>query len=324
MTAKTLIILGVLCAPACQQENLWELASKDSRREGIFVAVGESGVVITSRDGLQWTPQPSIVNTHLIGISTDRNGRWVVVGENTSTLRGVVYTSDDAGAAWMLRFTAPTCAVFRDVATSRSGAWIAVGQNFYARSTDNAATWTEYSSFDIYNITYANGMFATVGSGGTAYRFSTNDGASFTPASSAPAIASDGLVRGNSRFVACGPTVTYFYSTDADTWVPQAAGIITSNIYHLSHDGKQRVMAAAHPNPVIYFTDDDGANWTPKTLTTPTLWGIAYGEGKWVAVGFNAWAAVCLSTDGGNTWNEQQLSGTGITTPLRAVAFGYR
>jgi hypothetical protein len=54
---------------------------------GLFVAVGDSGVVITSSDGITWTSRTSGVNNILYGI-TYGNGLFVAVGNS-----GVVITS---------------------------------------------------------------------------------------------------------------------------------------------------------------------------------------------------------------------------------------
>ena len=52
----------------------------------------------------------------------------------------------------------------------------------------------------------------------------------------------------------------------------------------------------------------DGVNWTAKQVTGMWLYGVAYGNGKYIAVGGNeSISYICYSTDDVN-WTTKQVS----------------
>jgi len=62
-------------------KNLWGVTWAD----GLFVAVGDEGTVLTSSDGREWTQRPSGTTETLRGVSSaDR--RFVAVGTNATIL----------------------------------------------------------------------------------------------------------------------------------------------------------------------------------------------------------------------------------------------
>ena len=63
---------------------------------GIFVAVGSAGTLLTSPDGAAWTSRTLERTRHFTGIAY-RNGTFVAVGH-----RGTLLTSPD-GIAWTSR-----------------------------------------------------------------------------------------------------------------------------------------------------------------------------------------------------------------------------
>jgi hypothetical protein len=52
---------------------------------GLFVAVGDGGSILTSPDGVNWTEQTSEANNQLNGVAYG-NGTFVVVGESGAIL----------------------------------------------------------------------------------------------------------------------------------------------------------------------------------------------------------------------------------------------
>jgi hypothetical protein len=65
-------------------------------------------------------------------------------------------------------------------------------------------------------------------------------------------------------------------------------------------------------------------NTTPKTNASDTIWGVAFGAGVWVAVGYNAAtnAPICMTSPDGVTWTARTLTGFGATDQALCVAFG--
>jgi hypothetical protein len=65
---------------------------------GLFVAVGAKGTILTSPDGVSWTPRTSGTDSSLFGV-TYGNGLFVAVGA-----KGTILTSPD-GVSWTQRIS---------------------------------------------------------------------------------------------------------------------------------------------------------------------------------------------------------------------------
>jgi photosystem II stability/assembly factor-like uncharacterized protein len=76
-------------------------------------------------------------------------------------------------------------------------------------------------------------------------------------------------------------------------------------------------VAGGYNGKMAYSTD--GENWTEADITGFASLGVAYGNGKWVAVGQQG--KMAYSTDGGVTWTLVTDSGFG-TTHINGVAYG--
>ncbi|MFQ6007891.1 MAG: WD40/YVTN/BNR-like repeat-containing protein, partial [Candidatus Zixiibacteriota bacterium] len=86
-----------------------------------YVAVGESGTILTSLDGFHWTSLPSPTNNDLFGV-TWSGEQFVAVGNI-----GTIATSQD-GTKWSLVDSNVTSNWLHSVASSGT-AFVAVGQN---------------------------------------------------------------------------------------------------------------------------------------------------------------------------------------------------
>ena len=72
--------------------NLVDVAYGNS----MYIAVGDTGLIRTSSDGLRWATQSSSVTDNLNGITyNDTDGIWIAVGDNNT-----IITSDDDGVTW--------------------------------------------------------------------------------------------------------------------------------------------------------------------------------------------------------------------------------
>ena len=69
---------------------------------GIFVAFGDSGTILTSADGISWTVRTSGTTDDLVGVAYG-NGTFVAVGSSFNTVdgsyNGTILTSAD-GITW--------------------------------------------------------------------------------------------------------------------------------------------------------------------------------------------------------------------------------
>jgi hypothetical protein len=124
---------------------------------GIFVAVGQLGTVMTSSDGLEWQISQSGIDNNLSAVAFG-NGMFATVGNN-----GVILTSSE-GVDWTPR-TSETDSDLYDV-TFGEGVFVVVGGDKILTSPDGVY-WTTFTltdpSFSVFHITYGNEIFIGVG-----------------------------------------------------------------------------------------------------------------------------------------------------------------
>jgi len=147
-----------------------------------LIAVGESGLIYTSRNGRAWDPPPSGsgVTSDLYTVSWDSNEERVVAGGED----GTILYSDDLGESWdkaeLSTNTNVEYITFGGI-THGNGTWIAVGEDHEEdedegvifKSSDGV-NWDQVDNSDIaksentvFNaVTYGDGQFVAVGSDG--------------------------------------------------------------------------------------------------------------------------------------------------------------
>jgi hypothetical protein len=129
----------------------------------------------------------------------------------------------------------------------------------------------------------------------------------------------NGVVNGNSQFVAVGYNSIILTSPDGTNWVQQT---VTNNLTltGIAFNGTNFVAVGldATTSAAVVSTSADGTNWLTMdgTLGSHGLLAVTSGSGEFVAVGYGG--AVLTSPDGTN-W-APQASGVGNT--LNAVAYG--
>ena len=287
---------------------------KDETGAGLWVAVGQGGLIAKSTDGNVWTPAATVSGV------TGKGGI-------TSYGFGVAYGKDDLGA----------------------GLWVAVGQGgLIAKSTDGnvwtpAATKGGITSYG-FGVAYGKdgtGAGLWVAVGGIGIIAKSTDGNVWTPAATVSGVIGKGGITsygrgvaygkdnlGNGLWVAVGQGGLIAKSTDGNVWTPAATkgGIITSG-YGVAY-GKDDLGAGlwvAVGEGGIIAKSTDGNVWTPAGNVggiTGDGFGVAYGKddlgaGIWVAVGYGG--LIAKSTDG-NVWTPAGDKG-GIAGSGRGVAF---
>ena len=91
---------------------------------GLFVAVGDSGTILTSSDGTTWTSRTSGTTTNLRGITYSKSlGLFVAVGDN-----GVILTSSN-GTTWTSRTSGVSASLLGVTYSSDLGLFVAVGES---------------------------------------------------------------------------------------------------------------------------------------------------------------------------------------------------
>lgn len=109
-----------------------------SNATDLYVAVGDSGKIATSPDGVTWTQRTSGFSTTNIIAVAYFNGLWVATGSS-----GKIGTSPD-GITWTQR-TSGTASQLRAVAYG-DGIWVTGGSTVLLTATDPTSTWTSRTS----------------------------------------------------------------------------------------------------------------------------------------------------------------------------------
>jgi hypothetical protein len=128
---------------------------------GMFVAVGSNGIILTSTDGISWTKQTSPDFSELKSI-TYSNSMFVAVG-----LSGTILTSTD-GISWADQKSPAYVSLYG--ITYGNGMFVAVGVSGTIFTSTDGISWTKQTSptaASLDGITYGNGMFVAVGYSGT-------------------------------------------------------------------------------------------------------------------------------------------------------------
>ncbi len=129
---------------------------------GLFVAVGAAGTLLTSADGITWTAQTSNTNSSLHHVAYGA-GTYVVVGD-----AGAVVSSADA-AVWTSQ-AIPTTESFYSICFGPDLQFIAVGTTgtlaYSTTGLDGSWSVANATSLDLYSIAPGN-VFIAVGAAGT-------------------------------------------------------------------------------------------------------------------------------------------------------------
>jgi hypothetical protein len=235
-----------------------------------FVAVGESGKIATSGDGVSWTAVTAANNG---GFSTINgvaygNGTWVAVGNS-----GKIATSGD-GASWTaVSDSTFDSSIIKGVAYN-NGTWVAVGESGKIATSGDGASWTAVSDSTFGTSTIIGVVYGGAGddAGWVAVSYgkiaTSGDGASWTAVSS-------NLSNLNS-------TIYYDMAYGNGKWVAVGASG--------SGSGSRGIMACAYSGHVRYWTTSSSDIFSGSGAA---INGVAYGNGKWVAVGASGKIAYC-------------------------------
>lgn len=226
---------------------------------GLWVAVGNLGMVITSTDTITWTTQTANVGNARLNTVVYGNGLWVLGGGEAGTNTGLIRTSTDA-VTWITRtsnFPANQSVV--SIAYGIDG-WVAGGYSGQLRTSTDAITWVTRTS------TFGTTTIQSIG-------------------------------YGNGLWVAGGPTGQIRTSTNSVTWTTRTSNFGTINVNTVAYGNGLWVaggFGTAHVR-----TSTNGITWTTRTSNLDTLnvtvWRTTYGNGLWVLAGTGT--TICTSTD---------------------------
>ena len=301
---------------------------------GRWVAVGLNGEIVTATDPTgTWSDD---VTSGTIGDLYDvayANGRWVAVGDG-----GVIVTATDPAGVWTPATSGATSKL-NGVAYGNDR-WVAVGDGGDIRvATDPIGVWTDATSGTtnwFFDVAYANGRWVAVGGGGEIVT------------APPPTVVVTPIVTDNSVEVqvaiADGTTLprpidvqlTFGAQFRTSRSVRLSAGVANPfgsttftglGVTDYTLDASVPTgFTVSVPENMITIRDSLPTNpagaWTPTTSgTLRQLNGVAYANGRWVAVGgtIGASSDIFTATDPAGTWTPATNSGT--TRLLYGVAY---
>ncbi|WP_342549006.1 Ig-like domain-containing protein [Paenibacillus sp. FSL P2-0089] len=190
---------------------------------GEFVAVGDNGIVLTSTDGVSWTPSDGSAGFNWNGVSYG-DGTLVLVGDS-----GMIMIKNDNRPDWEIVFSA-TNENLNAVAYG-NGKFVAVGDNGTVVMSKDGSDWTKVTSKTtnkLNGITFGGGMFVAVGASGTIITSpESSKGAAKVLESK---VNLNGITFGNSVFMAAGDSGKVFSTSDlGQTWKPETSNA-TANL----------------------------------------------------------------------------------------------
>jgi len=293
---------------------------------GLFVAVGDNGLIITSPDGINWTQRTSPLNSHFTNIIFGNNIFVISVNDSVNN----IMTSPD-GINWTVRQILPNA--FVNAMTFGNGKFIVAGSNsnfggngnYIFSTTTDGVTWTQSVSpanITPRDITFGNGLFVIVGQGqnpnpNTGRILTSPDGITWTSRSLptndftvfpiSENISS--ITYGNNLFVATISSNTIgnsiLTSPDGITWTLRKSIVSTWTKIEFFEN---TFIAIANSGTNQLMISTDGINWIAKNTLNSSLWtGISYGNGKIVAV------AAAINIDNLATTSFNKLNNIGIT-----------
>jgi hypothetical protein len=277
-----------------------------------FEAVGDSGKIYYSYNGINWTEAVSPTTNALYGIVYG-NGKFAAVGT-----AGAVVTSTD-GINWngtTISGSIPFyCLAYGNGTYVAAGQWMSM--HIQVRTSTDLVTWSDHSisnppGYTMNGITFGNGRFYMLGNNYSGW-YSDDLGASWTVSDQ---IGSNywGVVYANGKFTAVGAggMIRESASADAGTWNNVNSGTCPGQVLAITYGNGKYVITGSSGDSAW---SADGTSWTRiNTGTSDNLNAVTYGGGLYVAVG-DLGAVVC-SVDG-LTWTYVNIS----SVNLRGIAY---
>ncbi len=308
---------------------------------GLFVALSYDGIM-TSPDGIAWTSRSPSADIGWSAISYG-NGLFVVLSADLQ--KRIIISSLTPAADAPVITSITTRNNTASVAFTQTAPVYASEISNYEYSTDNGSTWTASNP-----PTYISPMTITGLSTGTTYTIkirAINTGGASCESNAMSATTALGTVSGAPTDLVVTPLNTggmiqftppandggsaitnYEYSTDnGSTWVTPSpavtespliisSGLVNCTTYPIqiravNASGNSTATAASNLTPNV-STDEAGITWRTRTSPITNRTSVAYGNGRFVAVGSGG---SMRSSDGINWTYNAAPSGTmsGIT-----------
>ena len=272
-----------------------------------FIAVGSSGTIISSPDGITWTSRSSGTTDYLSG-SAYGNSTFVVVGNN-----GTILTSSDDATSWTSRTSGTTEHLYR--VTFGDSTFVAVGNNGTILSSSDGITWTSKTSGTsniLWAVKHVNKTFLTVGDNGTILTSSDN-GTSWTSRTTGTTKDLWEVTYGNNNFITVGDNGTILSSSDnGSSWDNKTSGT-TNPLWGVTYGNG--IFVVVGPSGNIYTTSDGDSLTSGTSGISNSMWGITFGGSTFVTASYGG--EILTSSDNGTSWTSRT---SGTTNELSGLA----
>ena len=264
------------------------ILNKVSYGNNTFIAVGQSGRIMTSPNGETWTARSTGTAISFANVRYG-NGIWVATSETLNTAQKL-YSSPD-GITWTPR-GATTNIAFRAL-TFANGQFVAIGNSAITQISTDGINWTSHTNptTTVSSVAYGNGLYALIRDSGDAQRvFVSPDAITWSGITLDSTISNrtwNSVAYGNGIFVAVSSSGSYklMASYDGLTWT----GSTQQNVplyYDIVYGGNKFVAVARDGAPNQVITSTNGLTWTTQVAPADSDWnGVTYGGGRYVAVG---------------------------------------
>ena len=303
------VIFYSLTVISCKSSDDDVKSSTSSK--GLFVTVGDNGIILTSSDGNTWDKRNSGTTNNLSGV-TYVNSTFLAAGAS-----GTILTSSN-GTAWT-SITSGTTNNLSGV-TYGNSTLVMVGDNGTILTSADGTSWTKRTSGTsehLYGVTNGDGLFVVVGENATI--LTSSDGTTWTERDglrSKWAIPKylKGVTYRKKLFVAVGRNGLILNSPDGTTWKERKSGI-GHNLLGVTYANGIFVSVGKNGKIVTSF---DGNWWVKRTYVLPTwLNGVTYGNSAFVTVGDNG---VILTSSDGISWTKRTSGDQTTTTNIVSVS----
>ncbi|MEX0322759.1 MAG: hypothetical protein AB3N63_11405 [Puniceicoccaceae bacterium] len=264
---------------------------------GMFVAGGKQGLLLSSPDGITWTHYPNDRDDWFYNVLY-KDGSYILParqGRILTTTNFTDFTEIDVGTnqTWQDIF------LFGDRI-------VAAGREGNVAYSDNITNWTTTSNGTrqfLRHIAYGADVFVVTDSGGGILK--SNDSEAWNLVFEEPNTwPMYGLRWDGSQFVAMSGEGRLHTSMDGETWTAAAEAAIARRVENFTHvNGLYWALGADG----LIASSADLTSWNELTIGGHRFYGICHGNGLYVATGYsedNTQGIIFTSPDGVN-WTER-------------------
>jgi len=272
----------------------------------MFLALGNSGAIGTSTNGINWTSKNSGSTSALNDIIW-ADGLYVVVGGYYTN--SVLLTSSDS-IAWSNR-TVTSGAL--SAVTYGVGRFVAIGSSGGSLTSPDGMNWTRHASSSppfSYGIAFRNGTFVLAGDG----LWSSTNGVAWASHYSEYPNSLNSVTACPDMFVAVGNAGSIVTSVDGTNWIRRSAGTWLS-LYALAASSNA-VLAVGGRGATLLCSNN--GTWTYQNVGSSTyMSSVVYADGRFVAAGGGNGGPTIFQSSNGVSWTSQIQPGA----YLNAITF---